>query len=329
MLSSRAAPHTELNLLCDPADTRSPAEQFASWIIRIQTKINTLYHIPNGQSLSSIILDPIAFAAHVPPPIPVPLAAPGGNQAENAYQLSSFIQNTKQSDAWVLALAQALQIYMAEIHPFAHPILIQAMGGAPAFLNANVLQLHTAAVVMCATKPTDIARCNADLRRPLVIEHPQSFNLFWATARERHGFLDANGAGHTEEGKISLMIPNIEASAHAHAFAQTINTFAHTHPVIGAPGRTLAALCQQLAIDAAMLEAAPRAYAAKALPVPSPSLAKPSKRQPRKQEWCWSHGKCFHTSKQCTTRAPGHMEAATQTNQLGSTLLFADPRWQT
>ena len=54
----------------------------------------------------------------------------------------------------------------------------------------------------------------------------------------------------------------------------------------------------------------------------------PSKAKNLNPEWCWSHGKCYSTSIKCNEKAPGHMEAATQTNQMGSTLPFADPRWQ-
>eukprot|EP00978_Attheya_sp_CCMP212_P021256 scaffold61947_cov63-Attheya_sp.AAC.2 len=39
--------------------------------------------------------------------------------------------------------------------------------------------------------------------------------------------------------------------------------------------------------------------------------------QPLPYDYCWSHGKCKHSSKTCLIRKEGHKEEATQTNKLG------------
>jgi len=41
------------------------------------------------------------------------------------------------------------------------------------------------------------------------------------------------------------------------------------------------------------------------------------RRQPLPYDYCWSHGKCKHSSKTCTIRKEGHKEEATQTNKMG------------
>jgi len=311
-------------LLGDPTDSRSTAEQYPDWILATSIAINEIYNDPNGLlSFSTIVLED-AGLAHVAPPIPIPLAAPGNNQAENSYNLSVHMNAHKLRDAWIQAGGKAKAAYLQGIHQSMHALIIQQMGGAPQFLNESVRMLGAATRILCTPKISDIARVNQELRKPLIIETKQSFSQFVAQTCEKHRFLGANGAAHTQESQIGLFTMNIQASTHAHIFAQTLNAFDHEHPVVGAPGRTLLALTRELTIDAEKLEIAPRAYGAKALP----SAAKATTPSKRKQVWCWSHGKCFHTSLTCTKRAPGHMEAATQTNQMGSTLAFADPRWQ-
>ena len=325
---STAAAAPSRMLLGDPNDHRSHAEQFPEWHLATCIDINEIYNDPHGLlSYSTIVLED-AGLAHVPPPIPLPLPEPGGNQAENGYALSVNINSNKLWDAWILAAGKAKSTYLRGIHPSMHPLIIQQMGGAQQFLNEPVRMLGAATRILCTPKISDIARVNQELREPLIILDKQSFAKFVARTYEKHHFLAANGSAHTQESQIGLFSMNIQACTHAHIFSQTLNAFDHAHPVVGAPERTLLALTRELTIDAEKLETAPRAYAAKA--IPSPSSTKPTGPKPktRQQQWCWSHGKCFHTSTKCTKRAPGHMEAATISNQMGSTIPFADPRWQ-
>eukprot|EP00978_Attheya_sp_CCMP212_P007160 scaffold16656_cov42-Attheya_sp.AAC.3 len=60
-------------------------------------------------------------------------------------------------------------------------------------------------------------------------------------------------------------------------------------------------------------------------PLAAPPLAAPpagggrhhKHRQPLPYDYCWSHGKCKHSSKTCMIRKEGHKEEATQTNNMG------------
>ena len=42
-------------------------------------------------------------------------------------------------------------------------------------------------------------------------------------------------------------------------------------------------------------------------------------------KYCWSHGACSHTGKECTKRNNGHKEEATFKNKLGGSIRFCPP----
>eukprot|EP00978_Attheya_sp_CCMP212_P043349 scaffold281064_cov28-Attheya_sp.AAC.1 len=52
-------------------------------------------------------------------------------------------------------------------------------------------------------------------------------------------------------------------------------------------------------------------------PPPAGGGRQHKRRQPLPYDYCWSHGKCKHSSKTCTIRKEGHKEEATQTHKLG------------
>jgi hypothetical protein len=113
-----------------------------------------------------------------------------------------------------------------------------------------------------------------------------------------------------------------------------MQTWNMTNSVPGAVGRTAAGLSAQLFIANSLIVEAPRAYAALEQPRAEKDTkkAKPSKKDATKPpfvpKWCWSHGKCAHSSNECTKPAAGHQEAATIDNKMGSTTPFANPRFQ-
>ena len=318
-------------LLGDPKDPRPLPEQYPSWLLTAKMKLNKLYIDPSGALKFSTILLLPAGVAHEPPPIAGALPIPGNNQAENAFELAAHTSRGKTRGLYDEAVSKGLNLYIELIHPSLYPRITQALGGEDLFLEAEARGIHAQVDLICQATVADITRALAGLHEPYVHLDLQSYPAHVAKQKAYHVFLAANGAGLTEELKLAHSIPNFLTSAHAHVFANTISRFQHDNAIIGAPGRTSDTLFQTLTVDIAMNDTAPRAYAAKAVNSPSPSPSQTPKGQKpktRKQEWCWSHGKCFHTSLKCTKRAPGHMEAATQTNQMGSTLAFADPRWQ-
>ena len=44
---------------------------------------------------------------------------------------------------------------------------------------------------------------------------------------------------------------------------------------------------------------------------------KETKRPNKNRQHCWTHGSCFHSSKQCAGKADGHKEEATCRNRMG------------
>ena len=316
-------------LLGDPNDTRPLAAQFPQWCLIVMLNINPLYEDDDGVLAFSVILMLAAGLAHEEPPLAGPLPVQGANNAENGFELQAHTQTAKRRAIWVKAIRKAITTYLEHIHPRLYPQITQALGGHALFLNATLRQIHAVVTAICAAKVSDITRSNTILRQPLIYVNQQSLHAHYADHCAEHVFLAANHNVLTEEAKIAFYIDSINASSHAHIFAISMHRFHHDYPVIAAADRELNTLYQALIIDAAMLDVSPRAYAAKAIPAPTPTKATTTPKQKvRKQEWCWSHGKCFHTSIKCTTRAPGHMEAATISNQMGSTIPFADPRWQ-
>ena len=310
-------------------ETRPLSAQYAEWCLITMLSINALYEDEGGLLSFSTILMLAAGLAHVEPQPAGPLPVPGANQAENGFELNSHTLTAKRRAIWVKAVRLAITLYLERIHPRLYPQITQALGGHELFLNATLRQIHAVVTIICAAKVSDITRSTAILRQPLIYLNQQSLNAHYAKQCAEHVFLAANHHALTEEAKLAFYSDSIYACAHAHIFAISMHSFNHNHPAIGAPDRILPTLHQSLIIDAAMLDASPRAYGVQALPTPSPSPSAGAKKPlKRKQQWCWSHGKCFHTSLQCTKRAPGHMEAATLANQMGSTLPFADPRWQ-
>ena len=324
--SSDSGPHT--CLLGDPKDPRPLPEQYATWLLATKMKINKLYIDPIGALKFSTILLLPAGLAHVPPPIAGPLPEPGGNQAENAFELAAHTSRGKTRWLYDEAIGKGLNLYIELIHSCLYPRITQAIGGEDLFLEAEARDIHAQVDLMCRATVADITRALAGLNAPYVHINLQSYPTHVAKQKAYHVFLAANGAALTEELKLAHSIPNFMTSAHAHVFANTISRFQHDNAIIGAPGRTSDALFQTLTVDVALIDTAPRAYAAKAIPSPSTKSTTGPKPQARKQEWCWSHGKCLHTSLQCTKRAPGHMEAATQSNQMGSTIPLANPKYQ-